>query len=239
MSSFNTTVADLEEYRRSRPLVETLKTKDEELEREKKRRINLEAELLEKDEELENERERRIKLEAELLEKEYEWSIHEDEIKRINQGLEIPIDPPELCELAKDLFHHPSKYTDIVRTMRELQSSARIRANLTDPLVATDQTSANLTNADLRSANLMNTKLLDANLTNDNLTNAKLITDVNPLSGIKLCNVETDNRIVFQNANPTSTSPSSIVTDIAKESAARSSIHKITRYTSDGKPINQ
>ncbi|MGC2680979.1 MAG: hypothetical protein WA323_03860, partial [Candidatus Nitrosopolaris sp.] len=66
----------------------------------------------------------------------------------------------------------------------------------------------------------------------------------NPLSGIKLCNVEADNRIIFQNAKPTSASPSSIATDtttrpIVKESADRPSIHKMTRYTSDGKPINQ
>ena len=98
ISSYNTTVADLEEYRRNRPLIETLKAKDEELERERERRINLESEL---------------------LEKENEWSIHEDEVKRINEGLEIPIDPPELYELAKDLFHHPSKYPDVIRTMRE------------------------------------------------------------------------------------------------------------------------
>jgi hypothetical protein len=98
ISSYNTTVADLEEYRRNRPLIETLKTKDEELERERKRTMNLEAAL---------------------LEKEKEWSIHEDEIKRINGRLEIPIDPPELYELAKDLFHHPSKYPDVIRTMPE------------------------------------------------------------------------------------------------------------------------
>ena len=40
ISSYNTTVADLEEYRRNRPLIETLKTKDEELETERERRIN-------------------------------------------------------------------------------------------------------------------------------------------------------------------------------------------------------
>ena len=86
----------------------------------------MEAELLEKDEELERERERR---EAELLEKEYEWSIHEDEIKRINEGLEIPIDTPELYELAKDLFHHPSKYPDVIRTMRERSELQSIMTN--------------------------------------------------------------------------------------------------------------
>jgi hypothetical protein len=43
ISSYNTTVADLVEYRRNKPLIETLKTKDEELERERERRINLEA----------------------------------------------------------------------------------------------------------------------------------------------------------------------------------------------------
>jgi hypothetical protein len=119
ISSYNTTVTDLEEYRRNRPLIETLKAKDEELERERERRNRLESELLEKDEELERERERRNRLESELLEKEYEWSIHEDEIKRINEGLDIPMDIPELYELSKDLFHHPSKHADVIRTMRQ------------------------------------------------------------------------------------------------------------------------
>jgi len=77
-----------------------------------------------------------------------------------------------------------------------------------------------------------------------NVTDAN-VTDANPLLNIKkVCNVETDNRLIFQNAKPTSTSPSSTVTNIttrpiAMESVDRRSIHKITRYTSDRKPINQ
>jgi hypothetical protein len=98
ISSYNTTVADLEEYRRNRPLIETLKTKDVELERE---------------------REQRIHLQAKLFEKEYEWAVPGHEFTQVNEELERPIDTPELYKLVKDLLHHPSKYPDIIRTMRE------------------------------------------------------------------------------------------------------------------------
>ena len=98
ISSYNTTVADLEEYRRNRPLIETLKAKDVELERE---------------------RERRIHLEAKLFEKEYEWDVPGHEFTQVNEELERPIGSPELYNLAKDLLHHPSKHPDVIRTMRQ------------------------------------------------------------------------------------------------------------------------
>jgi hypothetical protein len=119
----------------------------------------------------------------------------------------------ELYNLAKELFHHPSKYADTIKNMRGRSELQCIPTN-------------------------------SAYLSGANPTNAKLITDVNPLLGIKLYNVETDNRMISQNAKPTSASQSSIVPDIttkpiAKESVDRPSIHKITRYNSDGKPVYQ
>ena len=86
---------DLEEYRKNKPL---LAAKDVELERAMKRMKHLELEL---------------------FEKEYEWSVSEHEIERLNQGLEMSIDVNELGKLAEDLFHHPSKYADIIRTMHQ------------------------------------------------------------------------------------------------------------------------
>ena len=187
------------------------------------------------------------------------------------QSSKPPIESAELYNLAKELFRHPSKYADIIRNIRErseLQSTPTNRADLTgadltdvirtmrqrswpqDALVDTSKVNifnppdANPTNANLSDANLSDANPTNANLSDANPTNAKLIIYDNSLSGIKLYNVEADNRIIFQNAKPTSASPSSIVTDtttrpIVKESADRPSIHKITRYTSDGKPINQ
>ena len=43
--NYNVTMTDLEEYRRDRPLIETLKAKKLELEKAKKRIFDLEAEL--------------------------------------------------------------------------------------------------------------------------------------------------------------------------------------------------
>ncbi|MFZ0220798.1 MAG: pentapeptide repeat-containing protein [Candidatus Nitrosopolaris sp.] len=89
----------------------------------------------------------------------------------------------------------------------------------------------------------------NANLSRAILSSASL-SDAD-LSRADLSNIETDNRTNFQNVKLTSAYPSSIVTDITtrsigKESNVKSSsmntkppVHKITRYTSDGKPVNQ
>lgn len=94
MANYNVTMADLEEYRMNRPLLETLKAKNVELERVRRRMNRLE------------------------IEKQYEWSVAVPELDRVNKGL-MPIDVDELGKLAKDLFHCPSKYPDIIRIMRE------------------------------------------------------------------------------------------------------------------------
>jgi hypothetical protein len=225
--NYNVKITDLEEYRRNRPLIETLKANNLELEKSKKRISDLEAEL---------------------FKRQQEWSASNSEFELVNTELKPPIESAELYNLAKELFHHPSKYADIIRNMRErseLQSTPTNRADLTSAdLTSADPTNANLSDANPTNANPTNANPTNANPTNANPTNAKLIIYHNSLSGIKLYNVEADNRIIFQNAKPTSASPSSIVTDITtrpivKESADRPSIHKITRYTSDGKPINQ
>ncbi len=57
---------------------------------------------------------------------EYEWFVFDHEMKLVNKDLERPLDVTELSELAKVLLHHPSKYSDSIRTMRqrsELQST--------------------------------------------------------------------------------------------------------------------
>jgi hypothetical protein len=105
-------MTDLEEYRRSRPLVETLKAKDMELERE---------------------RERRIHSERELVTLEYEWRGSQREIELVNEELERPIEIAELYELAKDLFLHASKYADVIRTIRQFRATGHL-AKMTNGL---------------------------------------------------------------------------------------------------------
>lgn len=98
MANYNITMTDLEELRRNRPLLENLKSKDMELEKQSIKLFNLGAE--------------RYKTE-------YQWRVRVDELLLVNTELEPPIESAELCNLAKELVHHPSKYVDIIRTMRE------------------------------------------------------------------------------------------------------------------------
>jgi hypothetical protein len=50
---------------------------------------------------------------------EYEWRVSEREIQLVNTQLHRPIESAGLYNLAKELVRHPSKYADIIRTMRE------------------------------------------------------------------------------------------------------------------------
>lgn len=102
---YNITMTDLEEYNRNRPLVETLKAKDMELEKE---------------------RERRIHSERELVTLEHEWCGSQHEIELVNEELELPIEFAELYDLAKDLFLHASKYADVIRTIRQSRATGRL-----------------------------------------------------------------------------------------------------------------
>jgi len=96
--NYNVTITDLEEYRRNRPVIETLEAKNLELEK-AKRRIS--------------------DLEAELFKRQYEWTASNTEFELVNTELKQPIESPELYILAKDLCLHPSKYAHIIRTMRQ------------------------------------------------------------------------------------------------------------------------
>ena len=105
-------MTDLEEFRRNKPPLKTLKAKDIELKSLRKRMNYLEDEL--------------IGEQAKRETSEYEWFVSEHEMKLVNIELERPIEVTELSKLAKDLLHSPSKYADIIRTMRqrsELQST--------------------------------------------------------------------------------------------------------------------
>ena len=96
--SYNVTITELEEYRRNRPLVETLKAKNLELEKTSKRIFDLKAEL---------------------FKRQYEWSASNYEFDLVNMELKPPIESGELYNLAKDLYLHPSKHADVIRTMRQ------------------------------------------------------------------------------------------------------------------------
>ena len=111
--NYNVKITDLEEYRRNRPLIETLNANNLELEKAKKRIFDLEAEL---------------------FKRQQEWSASNSEFELVNTELKPPIESAELYNLAKDLYLHPSKHADVIRTMRqrsELQSTPTNRADLT------------------------------------------------------------------------------------------------------------
>ena len=96
--NYNVTITELEEYRRNRPLIETLNAKNLELEKAKKQIFDLKAEL---------------------FKKQYEWSASSYEHDLVNIELKPPIESGELYNLAKDLYLHPSKHADVIRTMRQ------------------------------------------------------------------------------------------------------------------------
>ena len=89
--NYNVKITDLEEYRRNRPLIETLKANNLELEKAKKRTFDLEAEL---------------------FKRQYEWSASNSEFELVNTELKPPIESAELYNLAKDLYLHPSKHAE-------------------------------------------------------------------------------------------------------------------------------
>jgi hypothetical protein len=96
--SYNVTITELEEYRRNRPLIETLKAKNLELEKARKQIFDLKAEL---------------------FKRQYEWSASSYEHDVVNIELKPPIKSAELYNLAKELYLHPSKHVDVIRTMRQ------------------------------------------------------------------------------------------------------------------------
>ena len=49
----------------------------------------------------------------------YSRLVSEYELKEANELLDRRIEPTELREIADEIYHNPSKYTDIIREIRE------------------------------------------------------------------------------------------------------------------------
>jgi hypothetical protein len=105
LQHYNVTMNDLDEYRRNKPLVETIKSQQNEFEKAKRQINYLVKELC-------NEQSKNFRFEYSLL-------ISEDELNEANKLLNRPIEPSELREIADDIYHNPSKYTDIITEIRE------------------------------------------------------------------------------------------------------------------------
>ena len=127
--NYDVTITELEEYRRNRPLIETLKAKNLELEKAKKQIFDLKAEL---------------------FKRQYEWSASSYEHDLVNIELKPPIESGELYNLAKELYLHPSKHADVIRTMRQ-------RSGPKDALVDTNK--VNISNPPLPTAHTPTTLL--------------------------------------------------------------------------------
>jgi hypothetical protein len=49
----------------------------------------------------------------------YSRYISEYELTEANKLLDRPIEPSELREIADEIYHNPSKYTDVISEIRE------------------------------------------------------------------------------------------------------------------------
>ncbi len=96
---------DLDEYRRNKPLVETIKSQQNKLEKAERQIQYLKKELC-------NEQNKNFRFEYSLL-------ISEYELNEANKLLDRSIEPSELREIADEIYHNPSKYTDIITEIRE------------------------------------------------------------------------------------------------------------------------
>jgi sugar-specific transcriptional regulator TrmB len=105
LQGYNVTMNDLEEYRRNEPLVETIKSQQNKLEKAERHIDNLEKELC-------NEQNKNFEFK-------YSRLISEYELNEANKLLGRPIKPSELREIADEIYHNPSKYTDIISEIRE------------------------------------------------------------------------------------------------------------------------
>jgi hypothetical protein len=109
---YNVTMDDLDEYKRNKPLIETIKSQQNKLEKAKRWIDYLVKELC-------NEQSKNFRFEYSLL-------ISEDELNEANKLLDRPIEPSELREIADEIYHNPSKYTDIISEIRERRSRSSL-----------------------------------------------------------------------------------------------------------------
>ncbi len=105
LQHYNVNMNDLDEYRRNKSLVETIKWQQNKLEKAEILIDTLEKELL-------NEQMKNFRFE-------YSRLISEYELNEANKLMGRHIEPSELREIADDIYHNPSKYTDIITEIRE------------------------------------------------------------------------------------------------------------------------
>jgi hypothetical protein len=105
LQHYNVTMNDLDEYRRNKPLVKTIKSQQNKLEKAERHIQYLKKELS-------NEQLKNFRFEYSLL-------ISENELNEANRLLDRPIEPTELREIADDIYYNPSRYTDIINEIRE------------------------------------------------------------------------------------------------------------------------
>jgi hypothetical protein len=105
LQHYDVTMDDLDEYRRNRSLVETIELQQNKLERAERWIDYLKKKLC-------NEQNKNFRFEYSLL-------ISEYELNEANKLLDRHIEPSELREIADEIYHNPSKYTDIISEIRE------------------------------------------------------------------------------------------------------------------------
>jgi hypothetical protein len=110
LQHYNVTMNDLEKYRRNKPLVETIKSQQNKLEKAERQIQYLKKEL--SNEQLKN------------FEFKYSRLISEYELKEANKLLGRPIEPSELREIADEIYHNPSQYADIISEIRKRRRSS-------------------------------------------------------------------------------------------------------------------
>src|SRR5215212_1197041 len=105
LQHYNVTMDVLEEYIRNKPTVETIKSYQNKLEKAERQIQYLKKELCTE--------------QNKNFEFKYSRYISEYEINEANKILDRRIEPTELREIADDICHNPSKYTDIISEIRE------------------------------------------------------------------------------------------------------------------------
>ena len=112
LQHYNVTMNVLERYIRNEPLVETINSQQNKLEKAERHIDNLKKELC-------NEQFKNFTFE-------YSRYISEYELNETNKILDRRIEPTELREIADDIYHNPSKYTDIISEIRERRRSSSL-----------------------------------------------------------------------------------------------------------------
>jgi transcriptional regulator with XRE-family HTH domain len=105
LQHYDVTMDVLEEYKRNKPLVETIKSQQNKLEERERQIQHLKKELC-------NEQNKNFRFEYSLL-------IPEYQLEQANKLLDRPIEPSELREIADDIYQKPGEYADIISEIRE------------------------------------------------------------------------------------------------------------------------